>query len=70
MGMNAGIGCLLMLQSLLASGSLYQVPLLWNMEPADVIFIGGGVDVPEQCAFVEKGIATSCKASIAFLDGV
>ena len=49
---------------------LYQVPLLWNMEPADVIFISGGVDVPEQCAFVEKGIATGGKALIAFLDGV
>ena len=49
---------------------MYQVPLLWNMEPSDVIFISGGVDVPEQCAFVEKGIATSCKALIAFLDGV
>lgn len=59
-----------MLQSLLASGSLYQVPLLWNMEPADVIFISGGVDVPEQCAFVEKGLATGGEALIAFLDGV
>ena len=40
------------------------------MEPTDVIFISGGVDVAEKCAFVGKGVATGRKALIPSQDGV
>lgn len=43
--MNTGIGCLFLVQPLLALGSSYQAPQPGKAEPADVFFISGGAEV-------------------------